>query len=58
MAVVFEKPTSADVSEDSQDEVSPDVPNLGRSSSWPRRKEEDSSSVVRVKRKDKPVSSI
>ena len=56
--VVFEKPTSADFSEDSPDEVSPDVPNLARSASWPRRKEEDSSGVVRVKRTEKPVSSI
>ena len=57
-AIVFEKPTSADFSEDSQDEVSPDVPNLGRSASWPQRKQEDSSSVVRVKRTEKPVSRI
>ena len=54
----FFKPTSADISEDSLDEASPDVPNLARSASGLKRREDDSSSVVRVKRTDKPVSCI
>ncbi|XP_078384163.1 uncharacterized protein LOC144666641 [Oculina patagonica] len=51
-------PTSADISEDSQDETSPDVPNLVRPASWLKRREEDSSSVVRVKRTDKPLFTV
>lgn len=51
-------PTSADFSEDSQDEAYPDVPSVVRSSSWPRQKKEHSTSAVRVKRTEKPLFTV
>ena len=50
------KPTSADFSEDSQDDTSADMSNALRFASWPRQKKEHSENAVRVKRTDKPVS--
>ena len=50
------KPTSADFSEDSQDDEYADVPSVKQTSSWPQPKKEHSASAVRVKRTEKPVS--
>ena len=50
------KPTSADFSEDSQDETLPDVPSVVQPASLLRQKKEHSASAVRVKRTEKPVS--
>ncbi|XP_015770601.1 PREDICTED: wings apart-like protein homolog [Acropora digitifera] len=49
-------PTTADFSEDSQDDTATDISNAVGFASWPRQKKEHSENVVRVKRTDKPVS--
>lgn len=51
-------PTSADFSEDSQEDTSPDVPSVIRSAHWPRQKKERSENAVRVKRTDKPLFTV
>ena len=51
----FLKPTSADFSEESQDEVPSDAPSLAPAVCLPQKKDTDSPSAIRVKRTDKPV---
>lgn len=53
--MVFLKPTSADFSEESQDEVPSDAPSLAPAVCLPQKKDTDSPSAIRVKRTDKPV---
>lgn len=51
-------PTSADFSEDSQDDEYADVPSVKQTSSWPQPKKEHSASAVRVKRTEKPLFTV
>lgn len=52
-------PTSADFSEDSQDDTSADmISNAVGFASWPRQKKEHSENAVRVKRTDKPLFTV
>ncbi|KAK2550681.1 Wings apart-like protein-like protein [Acropora cervicornis] len=51
-------PTSADFSEDSQDDTSADMSNAVGFASWPRQKKEHSENAVRVKRTDKPLFTV
>lgn len=51
-------PTSADFSEESQDEAASDTPSLAPAVCLPRRKDTDSPSAIRVKRTEKPLFTV
>lgn len=51
-------PTSADFSEESQDEVPSDAPSLAPAVCLPQKKDTDSPSAIRVKRTDKPLFTV